>query len=101
VGDLTALYDLQALWALRHAHDQVRVVVINNGGGRIFERMFASPRFQNRHSLSLEPVAALWGMAYASQLPLAGERGPVLIEVRPSHEQTAAFLEALRAGAAR
>ena len=35
LGDLTALYDLSALWALRHLDAlRLRVVVVNNGGGR-------------------------------------------------------------------
>jgi 2-succinyl-5-enolpyruvyl-6-hydroxy-3-cyclohexene-1-carboxylate synthase len=120
VGDLTALYDVQAAWAVRHAAGQVRVVVLNNGGGRIFERMFSNPRFQNRHALSFEPFAALWGWAYRSIVPTASsgasaasQRPPAveqacgaalpaasLIEVRPDESQTSAFWRALSKGGA-
>ncbi|HEX7484715.1 MAG TPA: 2-succinyl-5-enolpyruvyl-6-hydroxy-3-cyclohexene-1-carboxylic-acid synthase [Vicinamibacterales bacterium] len=92
VGDLTALYDLSALWALRHLSGfRLRVVVINNGGGRIFQRMFQNARFQNRHTTGFEAWAAMWGAEYHAELP-SGAVGPsVVIEVRPSERETDAF----------
>ena len=40
VGDLTALYDLSAPWILNQlAPGKRRIVVINNGGGRIFSKL--------------------------------------------------------------
>ena len=45
VGDLTALYDLAAPFVLEQITNEGRVlVVINNGGGKIFERL---PRLQS------------------------------------------------------
>jgi 2-succinyl-5-enolpyruvyl-6-hydroxy-3-cyclohexene-1-carboxylate synthase len=102
LGDLTALYDLQGLWALRHVSGPVRIVVINNGGGRIFERMFSNPRFQNRHSLSFGALAASWGCEYqdagagVEEARLAPGSDAALIELRPDESQTAAFWRALR-----
>ncbi len=98
VGDLTALYDLQSPWALRFASGRVRIAIVNNRGGRIFERMFANPRFQNRHSLSFEAFAALWGCDYREGLPAhdwVARAG--VIELRPDEAQTSAFWSALRA----
>lgn len=64
IGDLTALYDMAAFWVLPQLKDTVvTVVVINNGGGKIFE-MFASPIFRNSHQLSFEPLARMWGLDY-------------------------------------
>jgi len=106
VGDLTALYDLQALWALRHASGPVRIVIVNNGGGRIFERMFSNPRFQNRHALSFEAFAASWGCEYrdagagVEEAILATRSRGAVIELRPDAPQTAAFWQALRDGGA-
>lgn len=106
LGDLTALYDLPSLWAIRHLPDvRARVVVINNGGGRIFERMFANERFQNRHETTFAAWAALWNVAYVdgldAWLSCADANGPgdavSIIEIRPSDEQTAAFHAALAA----
>jgi 2-succinyl-5-enolpyruvyl-6-hydroxy-3-cyclohexene-1-carboxylate synthase len=91
VGDLTALYDLSALWALRHLETfRLRIVVINNGGGRIFERMYTSERYQNRHQIGFAAWAAMWGAEYHDALP----RGPIgpaaVIEIRPSETETGA-----------
>jgi 2-succinyl-5-enolpyruvyl-6-hydroxy-3-cyclohexene-1-carboxylate synthase len=96
VGDLTALYDLSALWALRHLDGlRLRVVVINNGGGRIFERMFRNERFQNRHATGFEAWAAMWGAEYHIGLP-DGVLGPAaVIELGPDQGQTDAFWAAL------
>ncbi|HEY3383991.1 MAG TPA: 2-succinyl-5-enolpyruvyl-6-hydroxy-3-cyclohexene-1-carboxylic-acid synthase [Vicinamibacterales bacterium] len=93
VGDLTALYDLPSLWALRHlARHRLRLVVMNNGGGRIFDRMFRSERFQNRHAVGFEAWAAMWGLDYACDLSApALESQAVLIELRPDEDQTREF----------
>jgi 2-succinyl-5-enolpyruvyl-6-hydroxy-3-cyclohexene-1-carboxylate synthase len=104
VGDLSALYDLAAPWII----DQLpsarrRIVIINNGGGKIFSRV-ASLRaldpasrgvIENRHAISFEPWAQLWQMPYRrvvepgqlSDLP----DGDVMIEVIPDAAQTEAF----------
>src|SRR5688572_79757 len=40
VGDLTAIYDLGAPWIVPQlGHRRFRIVIINNGGGRIFSRV--------------------------------------------------------------
>jgi 2-succinyl-5-enolpyruvyl-6-hydroxy-3-cyclohexene-1-carboxylate synthase len=92
VGDLTALYDLSSLWALRHlGASRLRIVVINNGGGRIFQRLFRNERFQNRHTTGFEAWAAMWGAEYHAEFP----RGPIgpsaVIELRPREDETEAF----------
>ncbi|MDQ2688244.1 MAG: 2-succinyl-5-enolpyruvyl-6-hydroxy-3-cyclohexene-1-carboxylic-acid synthase, partial [Armatimonadota bacterium] len=66
VGDLTAMYDMAAPWILGQRPDlSAHLVIINNGGGKIFERMFANPAFQNPHTLHFEPLARFWGLEYA------------------------------------
>ncbi len=89
VGDLTALYDLSALWALRFLEGlSLRVVVINNGGGRIFKRMFRNERFQNRHATGFEAWAAMWGAEYHQGLPEGPVGRAAVIELRPDEGQT-------------
>jgi 2-succinyl-5-enolpyruvyl-6-hydroxy-3-cyclohexene-1-carboxylate synthase len=104
LGDLSALYDLAAPWILSQlTNPKIRLVIINNGGGKIFSRV-ASLRdlpanarhiIENRHSMSFEPFAKLWGMDYLLvQNPAAlGElpQGPVILEIRPDPDQTEAF----------
>lgn len=90
-GDLTALYNLSAPWALSSLGAQnwdLNIVVINNGGGRIFARLHDEPLLQNEHQLDFSSLARFWKMDY---LPIrdasewqsidAVARGPRLIEV--------------------
>lgn len=72
VGDLTALYDLGAPWIVPQlGHTRFRIVIINNGGGRIFGRV-ASLRtldlgvreriIENVHDVRFDHWAAMWNI---------------------------------------
>ena len=64
LGDLTVIYDMAGPWITPQlAGLTTNVVVINNGGGAIFKRMFAHPAFLNAHSLSFEPLAEFLELA--------------------------------------
>ena len=96
VGDLTALYDLSSLWALRHLDGiRVRVVVINNGGGRIFKGMFRNERFQNRHATGFRRVGGHVGRGIPCRSGRSRPGPAAVIEVRPDEAQTDAFWAAL------
>jgi 2-succinyl-5-enolpyruvyl-6-hydroxy-3-cyclohexene-1-carboxylate synthase len=104
VGDLTALYDLAAPFVLGQINCQGRVLaVINNGGGKIFERLprlkSMSPRavewLTNPHTADLSGVAALWSMDYLRIATVddfdrleSGEK-TLLLEIVPDADQTA------------
>ena len=72
VGDLTAIYDLGAPWIVPQLGDvRFRIVILNNGGGRIFSRvpslraMNASVRehiVENAHGIRFDHWAAMWGI---------------------------------------
>lgn len=65
VGDLTALYDLSALWVTPQLQEVPRrIVVVNNGGGMIFKKFSQSPRFLNRHEIGFSEWAKMWGWSY-------------------------------------
>lgn len=106
-GDLTILYDMSAPWVLDQLESgKRRIVVINNGGGRIFSRL---PHLadlpeenkrvtENHHQISFEHWAAMWGLGYqrlsdADELSLSAieEQESVVIELCPDLEQTEAF----------
>jgi 2-succinyl-5-enolpyruvyl-6-hydroxy-3-cyclohexene-1-carboxylate synthase len=106
IGDLSALYDLAAPWILPQLPKaKRRIVVINNGGGKIFSRvdsLRALPAgtrtvIENNHSLDFQPWAAMWGLDYRvwtrpddrqfSDLPDT----TVLIEILPDAGQSEAF----------
>ena len=109
VGDLTALYDLAAPAWLGQIERKGRVfVVVNNGGGQIFSRLprldamsdRAKDLMLNSHEVRLDGWAAMWGMRY---LRIENEEAfdalepgevPLLVEVVPHPEETAAFWKA-------
>lgn len=106
IGDLTALYDLAAPFVLEQIDCEKRVLtVINNGGGKIFERL---PRLQSMSPRAVEWMtnpqtadwsgfAKLWNMSYLKirtvddfdQLE-PGDK-TLLLEVVPDDKQTAQF----------
>ncbi len=64
-GDLTTLYDMAGLWILPQLKETpVKIVVINNGGGKIFERMYPYKEMLNEHCLSFGPLAEMWSLDY-------------------------------------
>ena len=78
VGDLTAIYDLGAPWIAPQLDASFRIVVINNGGGRIFGRV-ASLRtldpalrariIENEHSFSFDHWAKMWNIEVTELRP--------------------------------
>jgi 2-succinyl-5-enolpyruvyl-6-hydroxy-3-cyclohexene-1-carboxylate synthase len=99
VGDLTALYDLTAPWALMKSLKQNFIfVIINNGGGKIFKRMFSNPLFENNHQLNFSHWAKMWDLEY--QLWTEVQNCSILskttvIELVPDAEQTEKFSDEL------
>jgi len=97
IGDLSALYDLAGLWPAAQLRDaDFTLAVINNGGGKIFDRMFQSSAFLNAHQLRLRGWAEMFGWHYAA---IHGPSDPFppdtprLLEVLPDAEATRRFAE--------
>ena len=80
LGDLTTLYDANALWFWQKSKDPLKLVVINNSGGKIFERLFQKKIFYNEHKIEFSDWARQWNFPQAD-----------LVEIVPSDEQTKAF----------
>lgn len=95
IGDLTALYDLAGLWVTNQLETgPLRVMVINNGGGMIFRKMFGKEIFLNRHGVQFGPWADLWKWRYTrlQDVPAALDLGDRhIVEVEVSEAQTDAF----------
>jgi len=97
IGDLTCLYninDFQALTKIKN--HKVRIVVVNNSGGQIFNRIFKKnlPYFINSQNVSFEDLAKMWGMGYTKAfeenlLPLK-----VLIELSIDNNKSKKILDA-------
>ena len=106
-GDLTTFYDLAAPHLLSQVQSEERyLVVINNGGGRIFERLprlasLSEPARQwmtTPHDHSLQHWAAMWNLQYCrircredfDQLE-GREPGTTVVELVPHSKQTEKF----------
>ena len=78
-GDLTAIYDLNAPWIVPQLGDvRFRIVVVNNGGGRIFSRVpslrAVDPALRERiienvHDVRFEQWAAMWNIEITELRP--------------------------------
>jgi len=106
VGDLSALYDMNAPWILPQLKNQKwRIVVINNGGGKIFSRVKwlrdlpeeAQRIVENRHSLNFEHWASsgTWSIGVFDDAAMLrdDDAAAVVWEIVPDEEQTEAFWE--------
>jgi 2-succinyl-5-enolpyruvyl-6-hydroxy-3-cyclohexene-1-carboxylate synthase len=79
VGDLTAIYDLGAPWIASQLEGiRLRVVVVNNGGGRIFARVpslrVVAPEvrrrmIENTHAVRFGQWAAMWDLEVTELTP--------------------------------
>ena len=108
VGDLTALYDMSGPSLLDGCDASGRViVVINNGGGRIFDRLprvkeMSEPTQQmvaNTHDFQFKNWAAMWDMDYqkftsADVIEIEPGKKTSVIELVPCTKQTEAFWDA-------
>jgi len=104
-GDLTVLYDLAAPALLEKCEGKGRVLaVINNGGGRIFERIARLGALEeseralmaNAHRTRFQPWAEMWGMEHVTisareEFEVKPGRSPQVVEICPDRTQTEAF----------
>ncbi len=99
IGDLTALYDLAALGLNQHSPiHKKRIVIMNNLGGKIFNRVFGDKKYLNTQAVDFSAWAKLWGWdyVYVSQNteiePLRRlEKNKVIIELAPDNRQSDQF----------
>ncbi len=93
LGDLTTLYDANALWFWRQNPTPLKLIVMNNQGGKIFERLFANSTFYNQHDLSFAAWANQWGIPYERYQEGTSwpQHESYLLEIVPDNEQTQLF----------
>lgn len=99
VGDLTALYDLAALGLTPQLKKNRRdIVVLNNFGGQIFQRVLKNKIFINEHQIQFRNWALMWGWDYLlvqsfsdfNQLSYQLKTNTI-VEIQPDPEQTKKF----------
>ena len=99
LGDLTSLYDLAGPFIVSPLVKQARaldasLVIVNNGGGKIFSQVFAESEFQNIHQVHFEGWANLWGLSYECwrQIPEKLKwTGTRIVELLPDEQATERF----------
>ncbi len=95
VGDLTSLYDLVAPWSLSQIQAMpVKIVVINNRGGKIFSRLFENKSFQNCHEFNFAHWANMWNLHYEcwQDIPQTlPSKSQMLIELQPEEAASQRF----------
>jgi 2-succinyl-5-enolpyruvyl-6-hydroxy-3-cyclohexene-1-carboxylate synthase len=74
IGDLTAIYDMNAPWIAPQLDAKFRIVIINNQGGKIFRRL-PLPRLElieNAHQLRFDSWAKMWNIDVTELRPDPG-----------------------------
>ena len=78
VGDLTAIYDANAPWVVPQLDAQFEIVIMNNGGGRIFDRVTSLRKMdpairerlvENVHDLRFAKWAEMWRLKIQELIP--------------------------------
>lgn len=108
IGDVSALHDIGGLLALSQTGAEVSLVVLNNGGGRIFEQLpLADDRdapgsldaWTTPHQIDLSQIGSAYGIptfraegpeALGVALKLSRRTGPNLVEVPVAPQGAAA-----------
>ena len=64
IGDLTAIYDMNAPWIVPQLDAKFRIVIINNEGGKIFRRLPLRrlELIENSHHLGFDSWAKMWNI---------------------------------------
>lgn len=99
IGDLTALYDLASLGLTDQLKNQTRrIVVMNNFGGQIFQRVFNNDIFINKHKTQFKSWAEMWGWDYllitqSNQFQQINQQSSkkLIVEIQPDMQQTNQF----------
>jgi 2-succinyl-5-enolpyruvyl-6-hydroxy-3-cyclohexene-1-carboxylate synthase len=89
LGDLTTHYDLPAIKDIPH---NLKLIIINNFGGRIFETMKLDSKLVLEHENNFSNIAAAFGKSYAkNNFSKLFEVNILEIETNP--DATLAFLK--------
>lgn len=88
LGDITTFYDLSSL---REMPSNMRLVIMNNGGGRIFDMLKLDKRIVMEHEHSFESIVTGFGLSYSQDLK--DLNSVQVLELRPHHDETMSFLK--------
>jgi 2-succinyl-5-enolpyruvyl-6-hydroxy-3-cyclohexene-1-carboxylate synthase len=86
LGDFTTLYDLSSL---REIPKNLRLIIMNNGGARIFDLLKLDKRIVMEHNNNFKNICSGLGLTYSNDLGLDAQ----VTELFPIPLQTEAFLK--------
>ncbi len=87
LGDITTRYDLSALAEMPK---NLKLIIINNRGGRIFDMLKLDKRIILEHERDFSSIVPAMGLTYSQNL--SDLKNHQVIELRPSQEETEKFL---------
>ena len=87
LGDITTRYDLSALAEIPA---NLKLIIINNRGGRIFDMLKLDKRIVLEHERDFSAIAPAMGLTYSQNL--TDLKTHQVIEIRPAQEETDKFL---------
>ncbi len=89
LGDLTTFYDLSAL---KDIPNNLRLIIINNSGGRIFETMNLNEQLILKHESQFGRIASAFNISYAVN-DLKMLKDVNILELITDPKQTLSFLK--------
>ncbi len=87
LGDITTRYDLTSLGELPI---NLKLIIINNQGGRIFDMLSLDKRIVLEHERDFAQLVPAFGLSYSQSLNEL--KTHQVIEIRPSQDETSKFL---------
>lgn len=88
LGDITTLYDLSSL---REMPQNLKLVIINNRGGRIFEMLKLDKRIVMEHEIDFAEITSGFGLTYSQEIK--DFNTVQVLELHPDRLQTEIFLK--------
>lgn len=87
LGDITTRYDLSSLAEMPK---NLKLIIVNNRGGRIFDMLKLDKRIVLEHERDFSSIVPAMGLTYSQNL--SDLKTHQVIELRPSQEETEKFL---------
>lgn len=89
LGDLTTQYDLTSL---KNIPPNLKLIIINNNGGRIFDIMKMKKELVMEEKFNFEPFVKAYGLSYAKN-HFEFFSNYQVFEINPSNEETTSFMK--------
>lgn len=88
LGDLTTLYDLSSM---REMPENLKLIIMNNKGGRIFDMLKLDKRIVMEHGLNFLDISQGFKLTYSNELKELPSTQ--VLELFPNQDQTTGFLQ--------